>query len=53
MRELTDSATKKASPVPFGPVYAAIPTPLTSDGSLAVSEIAHNIQKYVLAPLRV
>lgn len=39
-------AAKKPSPVPFSPVYAAIPTPMNADGSLAASDIAHNVQKW-------
>lgn len=46
-RHVTDATTKKKSPVPFSPVYAALPTPLNADGSLASADIAHNIQKYV------
>lgn len=45
-RYVTDATVKKKSPVPFSPVYAALPTPLNADGSLASADIAHNIQKY-------
>ena len=34
--------------MPFSAVYAALPTPMTADGSLAASDIAHNVHKYVL-----
>jgi len=45
-RGYADVVAKKASPVPFSPVYAAIPTPMNPDGSLAAADIAHNVHKW-------
>lgn len=46
-RYVTDATTKKKSPVPFSPVYAALPTALNADGSVATADIAFNVQKCV------